>query len=83
MSVPTLYGSESWVIRRETIDRQRGMRFHRSVKGSTRLDRIRNENIGQKLKVQLTADLATDYKRRWRQHVETICMERIHKTALS
>jgi hypothetical protein len=51
MAVPTLlYGSECWTMRKRDMHKLQAaeMRSLRSVKGCTRLDKIRNEDIRKK-----------------------------------
>jgi hypothetical protein len=73
MVVPTLlYGSECWTMRkRDTQTLQAAeMRFLRSVKGYTRLDKIRNEDIRKELGVFSINDRIRRYRRDWLEHVE-------------
>jgi hypothetical protein len=52
MAVPTLlYGNECWTMRKRDTQKIQGteMRFLRSVKGSTRLDKIRNKDMRKEL----------------------------------
>jgi hypothetical protein len=54
MAVPTLlYGSKCWTMRKRDIQKLQAeeMQFLRSVKGYTRLDKIRNKDIRKELGV--------------------------------
>ena len=53
MAVPTLlHGSEIWTLGSKDLSRIQAaeMKFLRSVKGCTILDKVRNENIRRELK---------------------------------
>ena len=47
-----------------------GMRFLRSVKGYTRLDKIRNEVIRKELEISGIQDVKSKYKQNWMNHLE-------------
>jgi hypothetical protein len=54
MATPTLlYGSETWILNARDKSRIQAseMRFLRSVKGCTREDKIRNEEIREELRI--------------------------------
>jgi hypothetical protein len=54
MAVSTLlYGSECWTMRKRDMQKLQAaeMRLLRSVKGRTRLDKIRNEDVRKELGV--------------------------------
>jgi hypothetical protein len=73
MAVPTLlYGSECWTMgKRDTKKLQAAeMRFLKSVKGRTRLDKIRNEDIKKELGVFSINDTMRIYRQDWLEHVE-------------
>ena len=61
---PTLlYGSETWVTTTRDMTRLEAaeMRFLRSVKGYTRLDKIRNEVIRKELQISGIKDLRSKH----------------------
>ena len=59
-----LYGSETWVTMTQDITRLEAadMRFLRSVKGYTRLDKIRSEVISKELEISGIQDLRSKHK---------------------
>jgi hypothetical protein len=62
---PTLlYGSETWVTGKGdmTCLEAAEMRFIRSVKGYTRLDKIRSEDIRKELEISRIQDVRAKYK---------------------
>ena len=67
-----LYGSETWVTTKRDMTRLEAaeMRFLRSVKGYTRLDKIRSEVIRKELEISGTQDMRLKYKRNWLNHLE-------------
>jgi hypothetical protein len=72
MAVPTiLYGSEVWVTKERQLSRVQAaeMRYLRSVKGCTREDHIRNEDIRRELRVAPLCEVIKNNKENWRSHV--------------
>lgn len=71
MAIPMLlYGSETWVINKKDVTRiQSEMKFLRSVKRCTRMDRIKNDDIKQKLDIYAIKDKIKEYKTRWKDHM--------------
>jgi hypothetical protein len=70
---PTLfYGSETWVTTKRDISRLEAaeMRFLRSVKRYTRLDKIRSEVIGKELEIPGIQDMRSKHKQNWINHLE-------------
>ena len=70
---PTLlYDSETWVTTKRDMARLEAaeMRFLRSVKGFTRLDKIRSEVIRKELKISGIQDVKSKYKQNWINHLE-------------
>ena len=59
------------------------MRFLRSVKGYTRLDKIRNEVIKKELKISGIKDVKSKYKQNWINHLERMDNTRLPKYALN
>jgi hypothetical protein len=58
------------------------MRFLRSVRGCTRLDKISNEDIRKELGVFLINDRIRRYRQDWLEHVERMEEGRVPKQAL-
>jgi hypothetical protein len=70
---PTLlYGSETWVTTKRDMTRLEvaEMRFLRSVKRYTRLDKIRNEVIRKELEISGIRDVRSRHKQNWFTHLE-------------
>ena len=85
MAVPTItYGSEVWVTSKKQEQRiqTQEMKFLRRVKGCTRLDRIRNEDIRRELNVDSLNDLVKDLRKDWKEHVDRMELNRIPSKAL-
>jgi hypothetical protein len=85
MAVPTLlYGDECWTMRKRDMQKLQAveMRFLRSVKGCTRLDKIRNEDIRKELGVFSINDRTRRYRQDWLEHVERMEEERVPKQAV-
>ena len=83
---PTLlYGSETWVTTTRDITRLEAaeMRFLRSVKGYTRLDKIRSEVIRKELEISGIQDVRSKHKQNWINHLERTDNTRLPKHALS
>ena len=83
---PTLlYGSETWVTttRDMTGLEAAEMRFLRSVKGYTRLDKIRSEVIRKELEISGIQDVRLKYKQTWINHLERMDNTRLPKHALN
>ncbi|XP_039281346.1 uncharacterized protein LOC120350716 [Nilaparvata lugens] len=86
MAIPVLmYESESWVVGRKEISRIQAaeMRFLRSVKGCTRLDLLRNEDIREELKVEPLNEEIKKYRNRWKAHIDRMPTGRIPVKALN
>lgn len=80
MAVPVLtYGSESWIIKERDKSKLQAaeMRFLRRVKGCTRRDLIRNEDIRKELNIYNINDKVEDYKGKWKEHLSRMDNERI------
>ena len=83
---PTLlYGSETWVtMKRDMTGLEAAeMRFLRSVKGYTRLDKIRSEVIRKELETSVIQDVTAKYKQNWINHLERMDNTRLPKHALN
>ncbi|KAJ4429720.1 hypothetical protein ANN_21924 [Periplaneta americana] len=80
MAVPVLtYGSESWIIKERDKSKLQTaeMRCLRRVKGCTRRDLIRNEDIRKELNIYNRNDKVEDYKEKWKEHLSRMDNERI------
>jgi hypothetical protein len=80
-----LYGNETWVttIRNVTRLEAAEMRFLRSVKGYTRLDKIRSEVIRKELKISGIQDARSKHKQNWITRLERMDNTRLPKHALN
>ena len=80
MAIPTfLYVSETWTLCTEDLSR---MKFLRSTKGCTILDKIRNDTILQELKIFCPSDKIKQYRQVWMRHVQRMPRGRLPKAAL-
>ena len=82
VAVPTLmHGSESWVTntKHKQIIQTAEMKFLRSVKRCSRLDRIRNENIREELKIYNLNERIEENREKWKEHLNRMENERIPK----
>ena len=59
------------------------MRFLRSVKGYTRLDKIRSEIMRKELEIPGIQDVRTKYIQNWINHIERMDNNRLPKYALN
>ena len=59
------------------------MHFLRSVKGYTRLDKIRSEVIAKELEISGIQDVKSEYKQNWINHLERMDNTRLPKHALN
>jgi len=83
---PTLlYGSETWVTTKRDMTRLEAAETHflRSVKGYTRLDKIRSEIIRKELENPGIEDVRTKYKQNWINHLQRMGNNRLPKCALN
>ena len=83
---PTLlYGSETWVTTKRDMTRLEGteMRFLGSVKGYTRLDKIRSEVVTKEPEISGIQDVRLKYKQNWINHLERMDNTRLPKHALN
>ena len=67
-----IYGSETWVTTTRDMTGLEAveMRFLRSVKEYTRLDKIRSEVIREKIKISGIRDVRFKHKQNWINHLE-------------
>ena len=85
MAVPTLlYGSEIWTLGSKDLSRIQAaeMKFLRSIKGCTILDKIRNEDIRRELKIFCVKDKIQEYRQDWLDHVQCMPRRRLPRAAL-
>ena len=83
---PTLlYGSETWVTTKRDMTRLEAaeMRFLRSVKVYTRLDKIRKEVIRKELEISGIQDVRSKHKHNRINHLESMDNTRPPKHALN
>ena len=83
---PTLlYGSETWVTttRDMTGLEAAEMRFLRSVKRYTRLDRVRSEVIRKELEISGIQDVRSKHKQNWINLLERMDNTRLPKHAFN
>jgi len=83
---PTLlYGIETWVTTKRDMTHLEAaeMRFLRSVKGYTRLDKIRSEVITKELEISGIQDVRLKHKQNWINHLERTDNTRLPKHALN
>ena len=76
-----MHGSESWVTntKHKQIIQAAEMKFLRSVKRCSRLDRIRNENIREELKIYNLNERIEENREKWKEHLNRMENERIPK----
>ena len=83
---PTLlYGSETWVTTTRGVTglEVAEMRFLRSVKACSRLDKIRSEVIRKELEISGIQDVRSKHKQYWINHLERMDNTRLPKHALN
>ena len=80
-----LYGSETCVTSKRGMTRLEAaeMRFLRSVKGYTRLDKIRIEVTRKELEISGIQDVRSKHKQNWINHLERMHNTRLPKHALN
>jgi hypothetical protein len=80
MTVPVfLYDSETWTMRKRDWNRIQAaeMKYLRTVRGCTRLDQIRNEDIRHKLGISPLREKITEYRNKWKAHLQKMEHTRI------
>jgi hypothetical protein len=85
MALPVLlYGSETWTIKTKDMSKIQAteMRYLRSVKGCTKLDHIKNEDIRKELDIDSTQYKIANYRKKWIEHLDRMPDERIPKQIL-
>jgi hypothetical protein len=78
------FGSEAWVLKKREEQRLEAaqMKFLRHLLGITKLDKVKNQTIREKLGVQNTVKEIKQYQQKWLQHVQRMDTNRIPKQAL-
>jgi len=79
-----LYGSKTWLTTKRDMTRLEAaeMRFLRSVKGYTRLDKIRSEVIRKELEISGIQEVRAKCKQNFINHLERMDNTRLPKHAL-
>ena len=73
MVVPRLvYGCETWTIQKRHVSRLQTaeMWFLRRVEGVTKLDKVRNEDIRQRLNQEAVVEVARKKQRAWKEKLD-------------
>jgi hypothetical protein len=73
MAVPVLlYGIETWTPRKRDWNRIQAaeMKYLRTIKGCTRLDQIRNEDIRNELGISPLSEKIIEYRNKWKAHLQ-------------
>jgi hypothetical protein len=73
MAVPVLlYGSETWTPRKRDWNRiqEAEMKYLRTLKGCTRLDQMRNEDMRNELGISSLSEIITEYRNKLKAHLQ-------------
>ena len=83
-NIDPLY-SKTWVTTKRDMTRLEAaeMRFLRSDKGCTRLDKIRSEVIRKELEISGKQDMRSKHKQNWINHLERMDNTRLPKDILN
>ena len=78
------FGSEVWVLKKREEQRLEAtqMKFLRHLLGITKLDKEKNQSIGQKTGAQNTVQEIKQYQKKWLKHVQRMDTNRLPKQAL-
>ena len=85
MAIQTLlYGRKTWTLKKsdEIAIQFSEMKFLRSVKGCSIMDKIRNEDIRKKLKIMPILVKIRKYRTQWKEHLERMDKNHIPKSAM-
>lgn len=76
-----LYGSGQWAIKAKDTNKIGSveMRHWRTLEGCTKLDHIRNDNIGKELNIPSLQYKTDELRQNWINHLDSIADERIRK----
>jgi len=79
------YGSEKWVTTTPDITRLEAAEMHllRSVRGYTRLDKLRSEVIRKELEIPGIQNVRSKHKQNWINHLERMDNTRLPKQGLN
>jgi hypothetical protein len=80
MAVPVLlYSSKTWTTRKRDWNRIQvaEMKYLRTVKGCTRLDQVRNEDIRNELGIFPLSKKIIEYRNKWKAHLQRMEHTRI------
>ena len=86
MALPTLlYGSETWVPTQKLNSKIQAaeMKFLRSVKGCTRMDKIRNDAIREELNIESVNNKIIENRQKWIEHLVRMEDTRFPKAVLN
>jgi hypothetical protein len=74
-----LYGSETWTLRKRDWNRIQAaeIKYLRTVKGCTRLDQIRNEDIRNELGISPLNEKIIEYRNKWKARLQKMEHTRI------
>ena len=77
-----LYGSETWTLQNRHMKKLQAteMRYLRNVEGVTRMDRMRSDDIRERLKQKDVLKTNLRMKRDWLREIEEMPEERLAKT---
>jgi hypothetical protein len=73
IAVPVLlYGSETWTLRKRDWNRIQATekKYLRTVKGCTRLNQIRNEDMRNELGISPLSEKLTEYRNKWEKNLQ-------------
>jgi hypothetical protein len=72
MAIPVLlYGCEIWTLKKRDWNRIQAaeMKYFRPVKGCTKIDQLRNEDIWNELGIHCLYEKITEYRDKWKIHL--------------
>jgi hypothetical protein len=69
-----VFMKQAWTPRKRDWNRIKAaeMKYLRTVKGCTRLDQIRNEDIRKKLGISPLSEKIIEYRNKWKAHLQTM-----------
>ena len=78
------FGSEAWVLKKREEQRLEAaqMKFLRHLLGITKLDKEKNQCIGEKTGAQSIVKEIKQYQKKWLRHVQRMDTNRLPKQAL-
>jgi hypothetical protein len=74
-----VFMKQAWTPRKRDWNRIQAaeMKYLRTVKGCTRLDQIRNEDIRKELGISPLSEKIIEYRNKWKAHLQTMEHTRI------